>query len=309
MKIIITGSRGFVGQSVGRYALALGHEVLGVSRASQPAAGWSGQHLRADVGSDDLAAPMKEFRPDVVLHAAGSASVADSIKDPASDFRATAMTVMNVLDGVRRSGTEPVVIQVSSAAVYGNPDVLPVREDAKTAPISPYGHHKLSCELLAREYAECYGVSNVVLRIFSLFGPLQRRLLVWELYRQFVGPQACVELQGTGIETRDFLHVDDLAGAVLRLATVAPRHAATVLNVASGVETSTRGLAEEMRTVLSSTKEISCRGKSRPGDPARWCADLSRLQSLLGRWRPIGLDEALSRTIRDWCGSAGRDKV
>lgn len=303
-KILITGSRGFVGQSVGRYALERGYEVLGLSRASQPASGWSGRHIRVDVGTDDISGVLKDFRPDIVVHAAGSASVADSIKDPASDFRATAMTFMNVLDGVRRSGVEPIVLQVSSAAVYGNPAHLPVGEDARAAPISPYGHHKLFCEMLASEYAQCYGISSVVCRIFSLFGPLQRRLLVWELYRQFVGPESRVELQGTGDETRDFLHVDDLSDALLRLGKVAPRNAATALNVASGVETSTRGLAEEIGSVLDSTKAVSCRGQSRPGDPDRWWADTAKLRSLVGEWRPASLREALSKTVRDWKASA-----
>lgn len=280
--------------------LARGHQVLGLSRASQPAPDWSGQHMRADVGSDDLSGLLKEFRADIVVHAAGSASVADSIKDPVSDFRATAMTFMNVLEGVRRSGTEPVVLQVSSAAIYGNPESLPVAEDAAAAPISPYGHHKLFCEMLAKEYAQCYGITSVVCRIFSLFGPLQRRLLVWELYRQFAGPNSRVELQGTGDETRDFLHVDDLSDALLRLAKVAPRHTAAALNVASGVETTTRGLAEEIGEVLGAKKEIFCRGQARPGDPARWCADTSKLKSLLGEWHPIGLREALLLTVRDW---------
>lgn len=303
LKILITGSRGFVGQSVGRYALVHGHEVLGLSRASQPAPGWSGHHMRADAGTDDLAVALKDFKPDIVVHAAGSASVADSIKDPASDFRATAMTFMNVLDGVRRSGAEPIVLQVSSAAVYGNPAQLPVGEGAKSAPISPYGHHKLFCEMLAIEYAQCYGISSLVCRIFSLFGPLQRRLLVWELYRQFVGPESRVELQGTGGETRDFLHVDDLSDALLRLAKVAPRHTATALNVASGLETSTRGLAEEIGSVLDSKKDVICRGQPRPGDPERWWADTARLRSLLGEWRPASLREGLAKTVRDWKAS------
>jgi UDP-glucose 4-epimerase len=304
LKILITGSRGFVGQSVGRHMLACGHQVLGLSRASQPAAGWSGQHVRADVGSDDISGLVREFKADIVVHAAGSASVADSIKDPVADFRATAMTFTNVLDGVRRSGIEPVVLQISSAAVYGNPESFPVAEEAVAAPISPYGHHKLFCEMLAKEYAQCYGVTSMVCRVFSLFGPLQRRLLVWELYKQFAGPSSRVELQGTGNETRDFLHVNDLSDALLRLAKVAPQHKATALNLASGVETTTHGLAEEIGTVLGTKKEIFCHGESRPGDPERWYADISKLKSLLGDWHPIKLREALLLTIRDWQSGA-----
>ncbi len=207
---------------------------------------------------------------------------------------------MNVLDGVRRSGVAPVVVQVSSAAVYGNPRSLPVDELADKKPISPYGYHKLFCEMLALEYAQSYGISSVICRVFSLFGPLQKRLLVWELYRQFAGGAERIELQGTGNETRDFLHVEDLADAILRLAVVAPRNQVTTLNVASGVETSTRALATTMGELLGSAKKVFCRCESRPGDPVRWWADTSYLHSLLGDWQPRTLKEALTRTVNEW---------
>ena len=215
------------------------------------------------------------------------------------------MTFLNVLDSVRRSGTSPVVFMISSAAVYGNPAELPVSEGAAMAPISPYGHHKVLCESVGREYAQCYGVTSVICRVFSVFGPLQRRLLVWELYKQFAGPDRFVELQGTGRETRDFLHVDDLADAILRLAPVAPRHESTAVNVASGVETAAAALAEELKRLTHSEKEIVCRGVSRPGDPCRWCADASRLESLVSDWQPKPLAAALTSTLSRWSGEAG----
>jgi UDP-glucose 4-epimerase len=304
LKILITGSRGFVGQSVGRFVLSLGHEVLGLSRASQPASGWSGEHIRGDAASDDLSGLLRDYQPDILVHAAGSASVADSIKDPVSDFRATVTTFLNVLDGVRRSGARPTVFSISSAAIYGNPAALPVSESAAADPISPYGHHKLFCEMIAREYAQCYGITSVACRVFSLLGPLQRRLLVWELYNQFAGSKEFVELQGTGAETRDFLHVDDLADAILQLAKVVPCGAASVINVASGFETPTLSLAEEIGLLFPAKKEIVCRGESRAGDPTRWWADISKLQALLGDWRPRGLPESLSRTVQDWRANA-----
>ncbi len=103
MKILVTGNRGFVGASFGNFAAAEGHEILGVSRSSQPEPGWSGRHLQADAAQADLSAIIRDFNPDLLLQAAGSASVAASIADPMADFRATAVTFTNVLDSVRRS--------------------------------------------------------------------------------------------------------------------------------------------------------------------------------------------------------------
>jgi UDP-glucose 4-epimerase len=305
VKILITGSRGFVGDSFGRIAAREGHEVLGISRSSQPEPGWPGRHFQADAASGDLAQVIRDFAPDLLLQAAGSASVGASIADPVGDFRATAVTLTNVLDGVRRSGREPLVVFPSSAAVYGNPAVLPVTEDAPCSPISPYGFHKLSCEIFAREYAACFGVSTVVCRLFSVFGQRQRRLLVSELYEQFAGDADTVQLQGTGKETRDFLHVDDLARAILLLAPAAPRRACTILNMAAGVETPVLTLAESIRALVAPEKKVTCRGIARPGDPARWCADISRLRALIPGWQPQGLAEALAMTIGQWRASRG----
>ena len=300
MKILITGSRGFVGASFGTFASAAGHEVLGISRSSQPEPGWPGRHVQGDAAQADLAAIIRDFAPDLLLQAAGSASVGASIADPVGDFRATAVTLINVLDGVRRSGREPLVVFPSSAAVYGDPASLPVGEDAPCVPISPYGFHKTACEIFAREYAQCFGLSTVVCRIFSLFGSRQRRLLAWEIFAQLAGKADALELQGTGTETRDFLHMDDLSRAILLLTPAVPRRGCTILNVASGRETPILELAETMRAMVAPAKKITCRGIARPGDPHRWCADIRALQSLIPAWQPQTFAAGLEATIRDW---------
>lgn len=300
MRVLITGSRGFVGASFGNFASASGHEVLGVSRSSQPDPGWPGKHLQGDAAQADLAPIIRDFNPDLLLQAAGSASVGASIAEPVGDFRATAVTLVNVLDGVRRSGCAPLVVFPSSAAVYGNPVNLPVGEDAPCAPISPYGFHKAACEIFAREYSQCFGLSTVVCRLFSLFGSRQRRLLTWEMYAQLDGKAAALELQGTGTETRDFLHIDDLSRAILMLQPVVPRGECTILNVASGRETPILDLAETMRSMVAPSKKITCQGIARPGDPHRWCADVRLLRSLIPEWQPQDFAAALDGTIRQW---------
>ena len=300
MKILITGSRGFVGASFGNFASTAGHEVLGISRSSQPEPGWPGRHVQGDAAQADLAPIIRDFAPDLLLQAAGSASVGASIADPVGDFRATAVTLINVLDGVRRSGCEPLIVFPSSAAVYGNPASLPVGEDAPCAPISPYGFHKTACEIFAREYAQCFGMSTVVCRIFSLFGSRQRRLLAWEIFAQLAGKADALELQGTGTETRDFLHMDDLSRAILALTPVVPRRECTILNAASGRETPIMELAETMRSMVAPAKKITARGIARPGDPHRWCADIRALRSLIPDWQPQEFSAAIGETIRQW---------
>ncbi len=299
MKIAITGSRGFIGGSVARFAAAQGHEVLGISRSSQPEADWPGRHLHADALHADLAPALRAFQPDVFLHAAGTASVAESLADPLEDLRASTLTLANTLDSIRRAGISPTILFPSSAAVYGNPAELPVNENAPVAPISPYGFHKAACELLAREYAECFGLKIIVCRLFSVFGERQRRLLVWEIFKQLAKHSRELELQGTGEETRDFLHVEDVSSALLRLAKRTDANF-TIVNVASGHEVSVRNLAEQMRTILSPQKTVRYRGETRAGDPLHWRADVTRLHKITAPWQSRDLTAALRATISDW---------
>ena len=309
MRILITGSRGFVGGGVGRFAARAGHEVLGVGRATQGPPSWPGAYAQADVISSDLAPLVRDFAPDAVVHAAGTASVGASFASPLDDLRAALLSFANTLDAVRRSGRAPVVLFPSSAAVYGRPAELPAREGhTPLNPISPYGFHKAACELLAREYAECFGARVTVCRLFSVFGEGQRRLLVWELYKQLAGPAREAWLEGTGAESRDYLHIDDAADALLRLI---GREAATaeggpgagrlqVVNVASGEETNVLELAERVRALVAPGKEVRCRALERPGDPQRWLADTTRLRALAPGWQPRPFAQRHAQCVAAW---------
>ena len=301
MKILITGISGFIGGSFGRYAAQAGHTIAGTGRSHEQPEGWSGPYTPA-TGTTQLTNIVRDFRPDVVLNAAGPASVGASMDDPLSDFLGCVQPFAAVLEAVRQSESDPLVVLTSSAAVYGNPAVLPVREEVPLQPISPYGFHKVGAELLAREYAECFGVRVLICRFFSVFGFAQRRLLVWELYKQLAGAEKTVWLDGSGEETRDFLYIDDLASALVGLLEkLQPEdRQCMVLNVATGVETSVRVLAQSLRDLVAPEKEIRCRGNLRKNDPLRWCADISRLRQVLPSWQPRSLTEGLALSVEEW---------
>lgn len=301
MRILITGISGFIGGSFGRYASAAGHVVMGAGRSRDAGKHWSGLYTGlADLR--DLSDLIRDFLPDVLVQAAGSASVGASLQDPLNDFRGSVQTCAEFLDAVRRSGRDPLVIIPSSAAVYGNPASLPVSEEVSPQPISPYGFHKAASELVAREYSECFGLQIMICRFFSVFGPAQRRLLVWELYEQLAGPEKTAWLAGTGNETRDFLYIEDLALALLGLIehSQGSTRECLIANIASGTETSVLTLAETLRELVAPEKEIRCRGNLRKNDPLRWWADIGRLQTLLPSWQPRPLKDALKLCVADW---------
>jgi nucleoside-diphosphate-sugar epimerase len=249
---------------------------------------------------------LNEFRPEVLVHAAGSSSVAASVSAPGCDFQSSALGFANVLEAVRQAKVRPLVVLISSAAVVGNPDKLPVDEQAPIQPLSPYGFHKAMSELLAREYSECFNLDIIAVRLFSVFGFAQRRLLVWELYNQLSGSQSTAWIEGTGSESRDFLHIEDVASAILGLidshSKINPPQG--LINVASGIETNILEVARQIRDQVAPEKNIECRNIVRQNDPFRWRADITKLQTLLPAWHPRSLAEGLALCITEWSQNA-----
>jgi len=302
VRILITGSSGFLGLTFGRISVQAGHEVMGLGRAPQASAEWLGDYRSSAVSTENLCTHVHEFQPEVIFHGAGTASVALSFTDPSADYDGSVQLFRQVLEAMRLAGSRALLFFPSSAAVYGNPESLPVAEDAPVRPISPYGFHKAICETIAREYAECFDLNVVSCRLFSVFGQLQQRLLVWELFRQLNGPEDSVTLEGTGTESRDFLEGKDAVKAMLAL-TAGLQDAARgfrAVNLAAGIETKISDLAFRMRDLVAPRKEIRFRGTVRKGDPLNWCADISLLKTLAPGWAATSLNEALSNCIADW---------
>jgi UDP-glucose 4-epimerase len=260
--------------------------------------------VQFDVSHPGLVATIRDFAPDVIWHTAGPASVSRSCEAPLDDLKAGLLPWANTLDCVRRARLRPLVIFPSSAAVYGEPASVPVQESARIAPISPYGFHKVACEALAREYADCFGLNVVICRLFSTLGAAQKRLLIWELYEQLIGPESTVWLQGSGTESRDYLGIDDIWSVLAELMQMkVPRKNAgelSVINIASGTETRVLNVAQQLRDLIAPTKAIRCRDIVLEGDPHRWRADVSRLRSLLPEWQPQPLSSALEDCVATW---------
>jgi len=130
MKILITGSQGFLGKSLAHYAVRNGHHVLGVSRSDADGLIAGMESIRCGLDQAGFVDVLNGFAPDVVVHAAGSASVGYSFQQPREDFLMAVETWASVLDAVRKAEGNPLVIFPSSASVYGNPTRLPVPEGA-----------------------------------------------------------------------------------------------------------------------------------------------------------------------------------
>jgi UDP-glucose 4-epimerase len=293
-KVIVCGSTGFIGGAL----------IKASSRDGWEAQGWSRQWeddktLRVDYEDVELLSRrISEYQPDALINCAGPADVAAAFRDPIGDFLTSVQTWGNILEATRLSKFRPHLVFVSSAAVYGQPEVLPIDEATRVSPLSPYGFHKLACESLGLEYSRCFGLDVSAVRVFSTYGVDQQRLLIWELCRQLLLGETGLRLKGTGEELRDYLHVDDLASAILSVAEIAPA-SFQVINAGSGTSVSTRDLAELLLSVAETEGIVTCSADPQLGQPSRWIVDNSALRSHL-KTPSLSLDVGLRRCWESW---------
>jgi UDP-glucose 4-epimerase len=263
---LVTGAFGFLGGTVSAELERGGHTV---ARAGRP---------QTELRSRTFAAMVDRVDPDAVVHCAGPSSVALSVADPAADYDGSAGVLADVLALLARRSRPPRVVLLSSAAVYGDPKILPVTESAQLHPLSPYGFHRIACEVLLQEYRELHSGDAVTLRIFSAYGEGLKRQVLWDIARRAISADV-VELHGTGLESRDFIHSTDVARVVRELLTT-PTFAHDAVNVGTGRETTIRELAELLLRAVHSRAKLRFSGVRRPGDPVRWQADVTRLHEL-----------------------------
>jgi UDP-glucose 4-epimerase len=297
--VLITGVGGFIGRYVARHFTEQGWSVIGTDNSppeNAPLANLNAYHqLRLPAPS--LANLLHEYAPQVCIHCAGRASVGLSVADPTADFYSNTLLTLEMLDALRVHASKCRFIFLSSAAVYGNPQSLPISEEQPTQPLSPYGFHKLQGEQLCLEFSKIYGMSTASVRIFSAYGPGLRRQVMWDICQKAI-LQNSVDLQGTGQESRDFIHALDIAKALLLIATKAPMHG-EVYNLATGEEVTIEVLASKILTSLEYRNPPHFDGIVPVGNPLNWQADITRLQAL-GFSPTVPLDLGL-KTFTNWC--------
>ncbi len=272
---LVTGASGFLGSHIAAHLRACGWYVFGLGRRRLEGGARDQRYL--DLPDSALADLLGELRPQIIVHCAGPASVPGSVADPAADFAGTVPVMFQLLDSVRQRSPESAVLYVSSAAVYGNPQHLPVAETDAIEPISPYGFHRSQCEQLLQQFRVLYSIKATSLRVFSAFGVGLRRQVVWDLCIRALSEHQ-LRMHGTGQESRDFIHAADIAQAVTLLAETPRWHAA--YNLGSGGEIAIAELARAISALLPVPVAVSFDGIAAPGMPARWCADISRLTEL-----------------------------
>lgn len=299
----MTGAAGFIGRHVSEALARLDARVSLLDRGfdrdvlQRCEAEDAFRIVEMDVRSEDFSRHLIAEQYTAIVHLAGPASVPLSVEEPYRDFENSLLSTMVLLETLRTNCKQSRLLIASSAAVYGNPASLPVSEDAPAYPISPYGVAKLSAERYAAVYSRLYGLHIASLRFFSLYGPGQRKMLVYDLMSKLSKQPDRLTLLGTGRETRDFIYVEDAARAVCTVLTSGDMKG-EVYNVAAGRAHSTLEAAQAVARAMKVDPEICFTGQGRAGDPDKWLADVKKIRRL-GFEPQVDFNQGIQKTV-DW---------
>ena len=297
--VLVIGVAGFIGRYIARYFSEQGWSVIGIDNSppeNAPLANLS-KYYRLQLPNAELANVLQEKSPELCIHCAGRASVGLSITDPSADFHSGTVLTFEILNSLRLHSPDCRFIFLSSAAVYGNPESLPIKETQSLAPISPYGFHKRQSEQLCLEFTKVYNLKTAIVRIFSAYGPGLRRQVLWDICQKAI-TQDSLQLQGTGEESRDFIHALDIARALFVIAQAAPMEA-NIYNLGSGREVAIAELANLILAALDYEQAPLFDGIVPSGTPYNWQADISELKAL-GFDPSVSLEKGV-KTFANWC--------
>lgn len=236
MRVLVTGSAGFIGFHLSRHLLAQGHEVLGVdnfsdyydvglkearNRQLEECPGFRVVRINLE-DEEALNAAWAGFAPDQVFHLAAQAGVRHSITHPHAYIQSNLIGTFNILEAARRHPPRHLLVASTSSA-YGANTRMPFRESDKAShPMSLYAATKGGCELMGHAYAHLYGTPTTFFRFFTVYGPWGRPDMALFKFARLMLNGEPIEVYGQGRMSRDFTYVDDLVQSIARLGSVVP---------------------------------------------------------------------------------------
>ena len=300
MKLLVFGGAGYIGSVVTSTLLDAGHEVTvadNLCRGHRDAVPDGAGFVDVDLLDAGAVARAVGQGFDGVLHFAALSLVGESVAEPAHYFRANVAGTLNLLDAMRDAGVRRLVFS-STAAVYGEPERVPITEDAPTKPTNPYGASKLAVDHAIGFECEATGLGAVSLRYFNVAGASRgfgerhdpETHLIPLVLDAAAGVRSSVSVFGNdyptadGTAVRDYIHVEDLARAHLLALDAAATPGHRVYNLGNGEGFSVRQVVEAARAVTG--REIPVvDAPRRAGDPAVLVASSDRIRDELG-WKP-----------------------
>jgi UDP-glucose 4-epimerase len=300
VRLLVTGGAGYIGSIVASHLLADGHEVVvfdNLRLGHRDAVPEGARLVVADLlDTDDVNSVVGEGF-DGVLHFAALALVGESVSHPERYYRANVGGTLNLLEAMVAADV-PRLVFSSTCAVYGQPDDVPIAEDAPPRPINAYGASKLAVDLMIGNFSAAHGLGAVSLRYFNVAGASGRlgedhdpeTHLIPNILRAAMGINPHVEIYGTdyptpdGTATRDYIHVDDLSSAHLLALDGARPAEHRIFNLGNDSGFSVREVIAAAQAVIGEAIPVQ-EAPRRPGDPPMLVAASQKIRSELG-WEP-----------------------
>ena len=301
MNVLVTGAAGYVGSVCAEVLVGRGYKVIGLDNlveGHRQAVPREALFWECDLGDRKELARLFGSQPiDAVMHFAAEALVEKSVKEPSTFYAANVACGVNLLDAMVRHGVKKLIFS-SSAAVYGEPEQVPIPEDHRKSPINPYGRTKLLFEQILADYRAYVGLQYVALRYFNAAGATAERgehhrietHLIPRLLEVAQGQRDRFQVNGTDYPTpdgtcvRDYVHVLDIAEAHVLALRQLDRVAGEAFNVGNNRGYSVNEVLEVARRVAA--KPIpAVVAPRRPGDPAVLVATSEKIRRTLG-WGP-----------------------
>jgi nucleoside-diphosphate-sugar epimerase len=300
-RMLVTGAAGFIGSHLVERLVAAGHRVTGVDCFSDHyarelkdlnVAGLANEPrfelVEADIAREPIVDLMGDV--DVVFHLAARPGVRDSWTDFDDYVEANIVASRSVFDAAAATDTR--VVYASSSSVYGDVSSLPVSEEHRLRPISPYGASKVMTEVLAGAYASSYGLEAVGLRYFTVYGPRQRPDMGLSRFIEALVDGSAIPLYGDGLQRRDMTYVADVVEATL--AAGERGRPGAIYNIASGAPHALLDILGVLGEVLELPLRLDYED-AKPGDVRDTWGDIARASSELGYSPSVGLREGLER--------------
>jgi len=300
-KVLVTGGAGFIASHLQDKLIEKGYEVAvidNLSTGDKKNLNKKAKFYKADIQDQKIYSIFSKEKPEAVFHYAAQISVRDSVQNPTEDAKTNILGSINILENCKKYNVKKIIFSSSGGAIYGQTAIFPTSENHKEIPLSPYAITKLSVEKYLNYYYKSFGLEFVALRFANVYGPRQNskgEAGVVAIFSDKMIAKEQVVINGSGLQTRDFVFVDDIVSAsVLAL----ENNKAGIFNLGTARETDINTIFLKLKELLNpDCKEIH--GPAQPGESERSCLDYSLARKTFG-WEPeYNLEKGLKETA-DW---------
>lgn len=302
-KVLVTGGTGFIGSHLVEALLGAG-AVISVLRQKQSPTipnleGMTDNIciIQADLLESRSLEFLGEDQFEYLFHLSANTDFQSSIINPIKDLQQNTISTLNILEKLKKISPETRIIFASTAYVFTGGSETPIKEDDATHPLVPYGISKLASERYVSTYSSLFGLRTATVRMFSVYGPRLQKQIVYDFMRRLTADPTRLEILGSGTETRDMSYVGDVVRGLTLVAEAAPL-VGEAYNLASGQQTTTLQIAQEIAQSIGIEPAFEFTGNDRTGDPRCWFADTSRIRAL--GYRPqVDFGTGIRKTL-DW---------